>query len=95
LSAPATDATPSSGGGTSKTTTGAAQQTSPSLNPPSTPGGGGKELQDCMNFWDRGTHMSKAQWRAACKRTLNRIETLKVETDTQTSKQAADRRRKR
>jgi len=42
-----------------------------------------------MNFWDRGTHMSKQQWRAACKRTLNRIENLKAEADAQSSKQAA------
>jgi hypothetical protein len=41
-----------------------------------------------MNFWDRGTHMSKQQWRAACKRTLNRLENLKVEA-APTSKQAA------
>jgi hypothetical protein len=39
----------------------------------STPGGGGKTLEDCMSFWDRGTHMTKAEWRAACKRTIARI----------------------
>jgi hypothetical protein len=37
---------------------------------PSRPGGGGKSLQDCMGFWDAATHMSKREWRAACKRTL-------------------------
>jgi hypothetical protein len=41
---------------------------------PSTPGGGGKSLQDCMGFWEPATHMTKAEWRAACKRTLNRIQ---------------------
>ena len=28
-------------------------------------------LADCMSFWDAGTHMSKAEWRETCKRTLN------------------------
>jgi hypothetical protein len=47
-----------------------------------------------MNFWDRGTHMSKQQWRAACRRTLNRLENLKAEVDAQISKQAAGRKPK-
>jgi len=46
---------------------------SPSESAPSAPGGGGNTLQDCMNFWDSGTHMSKAQWRAACLRIQRRI----------------------
>jgi hypothetical protein len=44
--------------------------TSPSESAPSVPGGGGKTLADCMGFWDKETHMSKAEWRAACKRTM-------------------------
>src|SRR4029453_11331841 len=36
----------------------------------STPGGGGKSLADCMGFWDRATHMSKAEWKAACVRSM-------------------------
>lgn len=28
-------------------------------------------LEDCISFWDPGTHMSKAEWRATCERTLN------------------------
>lgn len=47
---------------------------SPSETAPSAPGGGGKTLSDCMGFWDAGTHMTKQEWRAACKRTLNRIQ---------------------
>ena len=43
---------------------------SPSESAPSTPGGGGKTLQACMDFWEPATHMSKTEWRAACKRTL-------------------------
>lgn len=34
-----------------------------------------------MGFWDRGTHMTKQQWCAACQRTLNRLDNLKVELD--------------
>ena len=28
-------------------------------------------LADCISYWDPGTHMSKAEWRRACKRTQN------------------------
>ena len=28
-------------------------------------------VDDCMGYWDTETHMSKAEWRAACQRTLN------------------------
>jgi hypothetical protein len=40
----------------------------------SLPGGGGGTLEDCMAFWDRATHMTKNEWRAACKRTLHRLD---------------------
>ncbi|KAB2911661.1 MAG: hypothetical protein F9K29_21925 [Hyphomicrobiaceae bacterium] len=39
-------------------------------SPASRPGGGGKTLADCMGFWERATHMTKAEWRAACLRTM-------------------------
>jgi hypothetical protein len=32
--------------------------------------GSGTTLQECMALWDAGTHMSKAEWKAACKRTM-------------------------
>lgn len=32
--------------------------------------GGSATLQECMALWDDGTHMSKAEWKAACKRTM-------------------------
>jgi hypothetical protein len=32
--------------------------------------GGGTTLQDCMTLWDAATHMSKQEWKAACKRTM-------------------------
>jgi hypothetical protein len=41
--------------------------------PDSTPGGGGSTLADCMTMWDNATHMSKVEWQAACRRTLNRL----------------------
>jgi hypothetical protein len=41
---------------------------------PSALGGGGKTLSDCMGFWDAGTHMTKQEWKAACQRTLSRIQ---------------------
>ena len=37
-------------------------------------GGGGNTLADCMGFWDRTTHMSRAEWRQTCNRTLNGID---------------------
>jgi hypothetical protein len=43
---------------------------SPSETAPSAPGGGGNTLADCMGFWDRGTHMTKAEWKAACVRSI-------------------------
>jgi hypothetical protein len=32
--------------------------------------GGGTTLQDCMALWDAGAHMSKPEWKTACKRTM-------------------------
>ena len=32
--------------------------------------GGAATLQDCMALWDAATHMSKQEWKAACKRTM-------------------------
>jgi hypothetical protein len=43
---------------------------SPTASAPSTPGGGGKGLEACMGFWEPATHMTKAEWRVACKRTM-------------------------
>ena len=41
------------------------------------PGGGGKALADCMGFWDAATHMSKVEWRAACKRSMQEFPDVK------------------
>lgn len=29
-----------------------------------------QRMTDCMAIWDKGTHMTKAQWRTTCKTTL-------------------------
>ena len=42
----------------------------------SLPGGGGKSLEDCIAFWDRETHMTKAQWKASCQRSIHLLENL-------------------
>jgi hypothetical protein len=49
----------------------------PSESAPSKPGGGGKSLADCMGFWDAATHMSKVEWRAACKRSMKEFPDVK------------------
>ena len=54
-----------------------AGSSSPSESAPSTPGGGGKSLADCMGFWDAATHMSKVEWRAACKRSMQEFPDVK------------------
>ena len=33
-------------------------------------------MQACMGLWDARTHMSKAEWRAACTRIENRLANL-------------------
>lgn len=40
----------------------------PSETSASTPGD--KSLDECLQLWDAATHMSKAEWRAACVRVL-------------------------
>jgi hypothetical protein len=32
--------------------------------------GGGTTFKECMALWDVGAHMSKAEWKAACMRTM-------------------------
>ena len=29
-----------------------------------------RDMKLCMDSWDAGTHMSKAEWKTACKRTV-------------------------
>ena len=49
----------------------------------SAPGGGGETLQDCLNYWDSATHMTKAEWRRACVRIQNRLEYATASTKSQ------------
>ena len=58
----------------------ASSSTSPTEAAPSTAGGGGKSMDDCMGYWDRDTHMTKAEWKVACARSINRLANLKLET---------------
>ena len=44
--------------------------------PLSTPGGGREGLAACLEFWDSATHMTKAEWKAACERSVHRLETI-------------------
>jgi hypothetical protein len=59
------------GGSPSLALSPATSASSPSESAPSSPGGGGKSLAACMGFWDAGTHMTKPEWRAACKRSMS------------------------
>jgi hypothetical protein len=72
----ATATFPGGGGGGSRTT-----GASPSEAAPSTPGGGAPGFASCMSFWDAGTHMTKREWAAACRRTENRLQTLRSALD--------------
>ena len=64
----------SSGGSTQRGTgSGVGGTGSPSESVQSAPGGGGHTVQDCMNFWDSGTHMTKSEWHSACLRIQRRI----------------------
>jgi hypothetical protein len=78
---PQTTTTPLTGGTirTDRLPSPSALSASPSESAQSTAGGGGRTLEDCVKFWDRGTHMSKSEWRAACARSQHRLDNLKVD----------------
>jgi hypothetical protein len=61
-------------GGTAKVNSSSPSSASPTEAAPSIAGGGGKTLQDCMGFWDRGTHMTMGEWKAACLRSQHRLD---------------------
>ena len=54
---------------------GGANSSAPQGQPKKT---GSDYVADCMRLWDAATHMTKAQWRVACKRVQNRLDNLKV-----------------
>lgn len=36
-------------------------------------------MTECIQLWDKGTHMSRQEWARTCKRIQSRLENLKVE----------------
>ena len=38
-----------------------------------------RDVADCMQMWDSGTHMTKQQWASTCKRVQTRLDNLKVD----------------
>ncbi|MTD95658.1 hypothetical protein GIW81_15065 [Hyphomicrobium sp. xq] len=63
LADPGTSATANTPAGTTPTAT----TTTGSINLDPSPE---QRMKDCMAIWDRGTHMTKQQWRRTCKTTL-------------------------
>ena len=53
---------------------GGANPATPAAKPKKT--GNDYSLTECMGLWDAGTHMSKGEWRAACKRVEKRLDNL-------------------
>lgn len=41
------------------------------------------EFESCLSLWDSGTHMSKSEWRATCRRVQNRLSNLKIREPTE------------
>jgi hypothetical protein len=35
-----------------------------------------KDFKDCLDTWDKGTHMTKNEWRRTCERTIKDYPTL-------------------
>ena len=38
-----------------------------------------RDVADCMQMWDSGTHMTKQEWANTCKRVQTRLDNLKVD----------------
>ena len=75
------------GAGASLAQTGTAAQPAaailPIRHPPSLPQSRqekhASDVADCMQMWDTGTHMTKREWAATCKRVQTRLENIKVD----------------
>jgi hypothetical protein len=80
LSQPVTTTTLTAGGNGRTDTLPSSSGSSPSESAASTAGGGGSSLQDCMAFWDRDAHMTKAEWKGACSRSVHRLDNLHIES---------------
>jgi hypothetical protein len=71
---PPTTTTILTAGGAARVDSSSPSSTSPSEATPSIAGGGGSSITDCMGFWEPATHMSKAEWKAACVRSMHRLD---------------------
>ena len=38
-----------------------------------------RDVADCMQMWDSGTHMTKQQWAGTCKRVQTRLDDLNID----------------
>lgn len=38
--------------------------------------GADQEYRECLQIWDKGTHMTRAEWAATCRRVQNRLNTV-------------------
>ena len=39
-----------------------------------------QEYQDCLNLWDKGTHMTRSEWASTCRRIQNRLTAIGQQT---------------
>ena len=39
-----------------------------------------QEYRECLQIWDKGTHMTRAEWAATCRRVQNRLNTVTGQT---------------
>jgi len=69
-------------GGAVRVDSSSPSSTSPTEAAPSIAGGGRNSLADCMEFWDAATHMTKAEWKAACVRSMHRLDEVSRELAT-------------
>lgn len=57
-------------------------------------------VADCMQMWDKGTHMTKQEWLRTCKRIETRLDNLNIDavmpgTRTNSQKSASDKKQLR
>jgi hypothetical protein len=54
---------------------------STATNPTESAAGGGRtkerDFKDCLGNWDKGTHMTKQEWRRTCERTVREYPALR------------------
>ncbi len=53
--------------------------------------GGGPSLADCMDIWEPATHMSQAEWRTTCVRTLNGVDLVPTQVAGNPGKEPASK----